>query len=92
MNQELYKTRILRQEDVESEEKCLQAVIRIIFSALNVDSRLIKEIGSHPKQLKRLSRRFSKVYALGFEEKVTGNPTFHRTVAELGIPVLISRE
>ena len=92
MNQQLYKARILRQEDVESEARCIQAVAKIICSALNIDSTLIKDIGSNRQVLGNFARSFSKAYALGFEEKVTGNPIFHRIVADLGIPVLISRE
>jgi hypothetical protein len=92
MNQQLYTARILRHEDVESKEKCVQAVAKIICSALNIDSTLIEDIGSNRQTLKHFARSFSRKYALGFEQKVTGNPIFHLTVADLGIPVLISME
>ena len=92
MNQQLYKIRIIRQEDVTSEEQCLQAVAKIVCGALNIDSKLIKDIGSNKQALGNFARSFSRTYALGFESSITGNPIFLRTVAELGIPVLISRE
>jgi hypothetical protein len=90
--QQLYKVRILRKEDVESDQKCVQAVAKIVCGALNIDSKLVKEIGSNKQALGKFARSFSRMYALGFESSITGDPILLRTVAELGIPVLISRE